>query len=167
VYEDSPAAKAGILPGDFVYRVNGENIEDSSDFLLRVANLPQNRAADFDIIRGGKRITLTVRIEKRGDEDQLGENSNKLWPGLSVVKINDYIQQQLDLPRRVGNLVIANVQEGSPAAIAGLKPGDIVMDVNGKRVPNAMSFYRSLNEDSTEVLFRIYREGNELIIGLV
>jgi len=91
-----------------------------------------------------------------------------LWPGFSAVKINDDIQRQLDLPKRMGELVIANVEEGSPAAVAGLRSGDIIMNINGTQVKNLMGFYRTLNDQQKkELVFRIFRQGSELIIGLV
>jgi serine protease Do len=168
VYKDSPADKAGILPGDFVYRINGEPVEDSTHFLFTVANLPFNKPATFDLMRVGKDVSLTVRIEKRKDDSELQNQAAKLWPGFSVVKINEDIQKQLDLPRRMGDLVIANVEEGSPAAVAGLRTGDIVLDINGTQVKNLMSFYRTLDDrQKKERVFRIYRQGTELIIGLV
>jgi len=168
VYKDSPADRAGILPGDFVYRINGEPVEDSSNFLFTVANLPFNRPATFDLIRGGRDVSLTVRIEKRKDDSELQNQAVKLWPGFSVVKVTEDIQKQLELPKRMGDLVIANVEQGSPAAVAGLRTGDVVMDINGAQVKNLMGFYRTLNErEKRELVFRIYRQGTELLIGLV
>ena len=168
VYKNSPADKAGILPGDFVYRINGEPVEDSSNFLFTVANLPFNKPATFDLIRGGKDMTLTVRIEKRKDDSELQNQGVKLWPGFSVVKVTEDIQKQLDLPKRMGDLVVANVEQGSPAAVAGLRTGDVVMDINGTQVKNLMSFYRNLNDkQKKEHMFHIYRQGAELIIGLI
>jgi len=168
VYQGSPADKAGILPGDFVYRINGEPVEDSTHFLFTVANLTFNKPATFDLIRGGKDLSITVRIEKRKDEKELQNQSKMLWPGFSAVKINDDIQRQLDLPKRMGELVIANVEEGSPAAVAGLRSGDIIMNINGTQVKNLMGFYRTLNDQQKkELVFRIFRQGSELIIGLV
>ena len=127
-----------------------------------------NKPATFDLIRDGRNVIVTVCIEKRKDESELQNQAGRLWPRFSVVRINVDIQRQLDMPRRMGDLVIANVEEGSSAAVAGLRTGDIVKGINGTHVRNLMGFYNALNDrQKKELVFRIYRQGTELIIGLV
>lgn len=168
VYRGSPADKAGMLPGDFIIRVNGEAVVDANNFLLMVANLPLNKAADFELMRYGKTLSVSVKIARRKEDKEIQEQARDLWPGLAVVKITEDIQRQLSLPKRLGNLVIANVDEGSPAAISGLKPGDVIIDIGGTETKSLIDFYRAVNDRKMkELLFRIYRQGNELIIGLV
>lgn len=127
-----------------------------------------NKPATFDLIRDGRNVIVTVRIEKRKDESELQNQAGRLWPGFSVVRINDDIQRQLNMSRRMGGLIIANVEEGSPAEVAGLRTGDIVKGINGTTVKNLTDFYNNLNNrQKKEIVFRIYRQGTELIIGLV
>jgi S1-C subfamily serine protease len=85
---------------------------------------------------------------------------------MSVLPLTEDIQNQLGLPKRSGDLVVAQVQKGSPADLAGLKPGDVITAVNGKKVDSLVEFYRAMNAGK-EPAFRIERQGRSLIIGLV
>jgi Do/DeqQ family serine protease len=166
VYRKSPADKGGVLPGDFITAINGQTIEDSTQLMFTVGNLPLEKNAGFDLIRGGERMSLTVTISRRIDEDELLKQSKHLWPGMSAAPLTADIQKQLNLSRRAGDLVIAKVDKDGPADVAGLRPGDILVSVNGKKVNDLLGFYKAVNAGG-EITFRIYRQGNELIIGLV
>jgi Do/DeqQ family serine protease len=168
VFQDSPADKAGILPGDFVTSIDGEQIRNTNHLLRVVGGLPPGRRVRFDLIRYSRPMTITVTIAAREDDQKIEARQRAVWPGLSVMRITDRIRDQLRLSRGVGDLVVSNVSDGSPAGIAGFRPGDIVRAVNNQDVRNVMDFYRALNETrGREVNFQIYREGTRITLGLV
>ena len=168
VFRGSPADKAGILPGDFITAINGEKLRDTADLTFTVASLPIGETARFELIRYGKAMSIEVKISARKDEDAIQKQRSRVWPGMSALQITDEIQKQLDLPKRMGELVIGTIAPEGPAALAGFQPGDVIQEINGEPVKSTIDFYRVLNDDkSREVVFRIYRQGNELIIGLI
>jgi serine protease Do len=168
VFKDSPADKAGILPGDFITQVNGEPLRDSSALLLRVGNLEPGSKTELSIIRYGQPLQLTVKVAARQTEQDLTASSAKLWPGFSVLPITEDIRSQLNLPKSSGRLVIGAVGQGGSADIAGLKSGDIVRKVNGQTVNSLLDFYKEFNSGkSREILFAVERQNTELVIGLV
>ena len=168
LFRGSPADKGGILPGDFITQINSETIEDAPALLIAVGNLPVGKNAQFDLIRYGKSMRVEVKISARTDEQAIREQRKNLWPGMAVVRITPEIQEQLNLPKRMGELVIGNISSEGPSALAGFRPGDVVKSINGKSVGNIMDFYRIINESETdELMFRIYRQGNELLMGLI
>ncbi len=167
IYRDSPADRGGLRPGDFITSIDGTTIRDLNHLLLIVGNLAPGRNVPFEVIRGGRPVTLSVRIAAREDEKALAEQAKRLWPGVSVVPVEEQIRAQLNLPRGAGDLIISNVAEGSPAAIAGFRPGDIVQSINGKAVKGIDDFYEAVNAAARgELVFNLYREGNRLILGL-
>jgi Do/DeqQ family serine protease len=168
VFKDSPADKAGVLPGDFITEVNGEGLRDTSELLLRIGNLEPGSRAQLNIIRYGQPLQLTVKINARETEQNLAARSDKLWPGFSVVPITDDIRSQLNLPKSSGKLAIGAVEQGGLADVAGLKSGDVVRKVNGKAVSTVLDFYKAFNSGtSKEIMLTLERQNTELVIGLV
>jgi serine protease Do len=168
VFRGSPADSAGILPGDYITHINGEALNDSASLMYAVANLKVGKIATFDIVRYGRKLQLQVKIAARSDEEKIQQQRRNLWPGISVVKITEEIQKQLDMSKRMGDLIIGNVASDGPAGVAGLRTGDVIKEVNGKSVKSVMDFYRTLNDnESNELVFRIYRQGTELLLGLI
>jgi Do/DeqQ family serine protease len=168
VYEGSPADKAGILPGDTITAVNGENITDPTQLLLVVGNLEPGTTADFTILQGHQQLARKVRIAERQDEKALADQADRLWPGLSVVQITPELRSRLDLPRTTGSVIIGAVVKGSPAYVAGLQVGDIVRKVNDRKVVSLADFYHAVSEpESRQLLLEISREGSEYRIGLI
>lgn len=167
VYRDSPADRAGILPGDIVIRVGDTAIGDSDDLLRAVTNLRPGDTTRFQLRRENNRRTVVVRTGVRPESgDEI--NPSDLWPGMSVVEVTDQIRENLDLSNRGGDLIIGQVANGSPAATAGLRSGDIIVRVNDENVETLRDFYRELNGvRGDEIMFRIRRNGTNLIIGLV
>jgi serine protease Do len=168
VFMSSPADKAGILPGDYVIRINGVKVEDSTSLVLTVGGLPVGKSARFDLIRYGEAMMVEVKISSRQDEAAIREQRKYLWPGMAVMKITPEIQKQLDLPKRMGDLVIGNIAPEGPTGLAGFRPGDVISSINGDSTETVMDFYRAMNNvDTHELVFRIYRKGSEMIIGLI
>ncbi|RKX79536.1 MAG: hypothetical protein DRP57_13645 [Spirochaetes bacterium] len=78
------------------------------------------------------------------------------------------IRKQLKLSAGAGDVIIGNVAQGSPAAITGFRPGDIVKKINGKDIKTLVDFYKALNNlKERKLLFNLVRENNSMIIGLV
>jgi S1-C subfamily serine protease len=167
LFKGSPADKAGIQPGDVITAVNGKAVESSNQLMRTVGGLAPRETVRFEIVREGKKMTLSARITAREEEKTIGDQAKKIWPGLYVAKLTDDLRKQLNLQAGSGSVVIANVVQGSPAEVAGLRQGDVIQQVSGKSVQNLADFYRYLNERGREVNFRILRQGVELSIGLV
>ena len=167
VFKKSPAAAAGVLPGDFVTSVNGTTVKDGSDLLKLVSNLEPGSKVEFGVLRNGLPLKLAAKITTRDDES-IASSSSSLWPGFALAPITEDIRAQLNLGAAAGNLVIINVEQGSPAQIAGLSQGDVVRKLNGNEVKTLADFYRAFNDTkSREVMLNITRQGTDLVIGLV
>jgi serine protease Do len=169
VFLDSPAYAAGIQPGDLIIRAGGEAIANSGALVRAVSNLVPGRSTEFQLIRFGEVKTIQVKAQTRKPESELsGNGAKKMWPGFSAVEMTERIRRDLNLPAEGGRLVIGNVTPGSPASSANLKTGDIIREVNGKKIASIMDFYRAINESGKkEFMLRIHRSGNDFLIGIV
>jgi Do/DeqQ family serine protease len=168
VYLDSPAFKAGILPGDFITRVNGNEITDITQLVLSIGNLKSGSKADIELIRYGRKMNLTLQVAERPEQNEEAGVARLLWPGLLPVKITDDIRTRLGLANTFGNIVLGGVEQGSPAQVAGMQTGDIVLSINNRPVNNLADFYKVLNDSGqNEAMFKLNRGNKEFSVGLV
>jgi len=167
VYKGSPAYKAGILPGDFVTSIGGQALRNADQLTQVVANLPAGKDTEVKLLRAGSPLTLNIRLAIREEEKELAAQSKTLWPGLFLGVLTDEVRKQLKLPDQVKGPLVTVVWETSPAAVAGLKQGDVVLKVNDAEVKTVYDFYAALNKAPKDVLLRLHRQENEVVIGLV
>ncbi len=176
VYRGQPSERAGLMPGDYITRVNGQDIANANKLTQVVGDLLADRPYDFELIRNGERVKLTIRLAMRPDEGSDSLSYKNLWPGLTVVHVNDQVRQQsgdTSIPRGVDGVMIGYVAAGntpddqSPAAVAGLRPYDVITQINGRDIRSVMDFYKAMNDRSRrDVTFKITRQGTDVTIGL-
>lgn len=160
VFLGSPAFKGGIRPGDFVIKLNGKAVKDVEQLVRDVGDLRSGTTAEFIVIRDGAQLTLMVNIEER-DQKIVGDSS-KLWPGFIPYTLDDEIREKLKLNKKQTGVVVTNIKNKTPAAIIGLKPGDIVVAVNDVSVHDVRSFYRELSKAKKELWFDVVRDEQTL-----
>lgn len=158
VYKGSPAEKGGVLAGDVILKVNGDEIKGLEQLQRIVGDLPVGKIASIDVLRGGKKVSLSVKIEVRKDSDALNDAS--FFPGIYVRSL-DYEDLNKDkLPKGVKGVIVLSVASKSPGSIVGLKPQDIITEVNEKPISSVLEFYAALNDaGAKKVSFTVNREG--------
>jgi serine protease Do len=167
LYKGSPADRAGLRPGDYVTALGSTAITDANQLTQVIGSMEAGTTSSMTVIRYGEQKTLRVTVGERDAKDKVAQGKN-LWPGMTVVNIDDQIRQEASIPRGVNGVVVGSlVNQDTPASIAGFRPGDVITAVNGKPVRNMMDFYQALNEGSgTNASFKIVRDGTEITVGL-
>jgi S1-C subfamily serine protease len=162
VFLDSPAAKAGIQPGDFITAVDGKETRSSRQLTRIVADLKAGEKHVFTVFRGNRSIDLTVTIAIRNNE--VAAENGKLWPGLLALPLSDKIRKDMQIDDKVEKgLVVVQVVDKSPASIIGIQRRDIVTAVNGEAVNDLNAFYRILREKADkELWFEVSRGDTNL-----
>ena len=173
VNPDSAAAKAGVKAGDVIVRYDGKEVQNSTSLRNMVAATAPGTEVKLGIIRSGKEETLTVRVGKLTQqmtaaatpEEQGGGVLGKL--GLSVQTLTPDLAKQFGAQGAEG-AVITDVQEGSPASLAGLQPGDLVVEADRQKVASADDLEQALSKakDKDTVLLLIKRKGASLFVVL-
>jgi serine protease Do len=169
VLEDGPAAKGGLQVGDVILSMNGQPIVMSADLPHLVGGLKDGAKAKLEIIRNGKRQNLDVTIGALPDEDQdvttsanggVERSSNRL--GVSVADLTAEQKKTLELK---GGVVIKEVQDG-PAAMIGLRPGDVISHLNNQAILSAKNFTEIAKElpKNRSVSMRVLRQGRASFI---
>ncbi len=162
IFLDSPGHKGGMQAGDFIIEVNGKTIKNQTELMREVGYLPAGKNASFKVIRNGKTVDLTVKIEER--TEKVTNDNSKLWPGFIASPLTDDVKKELNIENsKVKGVVVMNVLEKSPAAAMRIQNGDIITAVNDKKVSNIQEFYDALNINSKrEIWFDVYNDGHTL-----
>ena len=145
---DSPAARAGLRRGDVITAVDGKPIDDAGQFRNLIAGSAPGTTRKLTILRDGQAQTLDVPL---GDAPQrapatAGRPGVPERPGLSVTDLTPEVARTLGLPSGLQSAVVTDVVPGSPAAEAGLRPGDVIQEVNRKPVRSAQEFAREVEQ---------------------
>ena len=163
VEPDGPADRGGINPGDVIVRFDGEDIVDSGDLPHVVGSTAPGTKAKVEIYREGKRKTLNVvvgALDKDGPAVADKNNGNDRL-GLMVEELDDQERSQLRLR---GGILVADVAANSAAANAGLREGDIIVQLGYSRIDDLDEYLQVIEElpESTPIAIRFYRQGRAI-----
>jgi serine protease Do len=165
VMPGSPAEAGGLKSGDVIIEFGGQRTAEVPDLQRVVADAEPGKASRVTILRDGKRETLDIKIgEMPADEPVLASRGTERW-GLTVQPITPELARQFKLPANEGVLV-SEVEENSPAARAGIRSGDAIIEVNRRRVRDLRSFEDALGRAEQDVLLFIQREGRSQYVVL-
>jgi serine protease Do len=130
VVEQGPAEKAGIKRGDVIVSYDGKKVDESAALPALVAATPVGKTVPVEVLRDGKKTTVNVAIGKLNDTTAaLDTKQEKSEWGLALQNIRPDDRRQMNLTGKDGVLVTA-VMPASPAANAGVQPGDVILQVN-------------------------------------
>jgi len=166
VTPDSAAERAGLQPGDVILKYNGETIDGSGDLSAHVGMAKPGDTVELEVWRDGKTRSVTARlgadteVAAAGDAAAGGATHGKL--GLSVRSLTPEERQEAGVQ---GGVVVEDVAEG-PAEDAGLRPGDIVLSVNGKPVRSAEDLKKAATGQGKEIALLIQRGDARIFVPL-
>jgi serine protease Do len=162
VSEDSPAASAGIKVGDVIVEYQGNDVRDVGDFRNQVALTEPGSKARLTVLRDGKRRTLNVTIGSLDDDQTIaggpdGNTARQL--GLAVQTPTESMTERLGIEPGQG-VVISEVGRQSAAARAGLRPGNVILEVNRQPVDSAEAFHQAMENSPDNRAVLLVRAGN-------
>jgi serine protease Do len=161
----SPAAAAGLKPGDVILRIDGEPMVQAGALSARIAQAAPGDKVQLSLWRNQKAQDLTVTLGRAGDKadapaaaraDEAGEGT-RLGLALRPLNRDERAQAQID-----HGLVVQGVQ--GAAARAGLAQGDVVMAINGQPVDSVDELRRVLKAKPKSVALLVWRDGDRLFV---
>jgi serine protease Do len=161
VMKGSPADAAGLRAGDVVVELGGAPIKEVPDLQRRIAAVRPGQTMKLTVIRERKPVAVSVKIgEMPADEPVVAEAPWTDEWGLSVELLTGDAALRLDLPVSRG-LLVTDVQPGSPAEKAGLRRGDVILEVARRAADDPASLYRALGalKPGESVLIYVHRAG--------
>ena len=146
---DSPAAKAGIAPGDVITSLAGQPARDDRDLTRRVSNMPPGKTIELGLIHQNQEKTISVtlgelptpRVENRSSaekKDLVASRGDKPNIGLTLMPAD-----KLGLSAQ--GVVVTDLDPAGVAAESGLSAGDVILDVGGNGVKTPADFYNALS----------------------
>jgi len=162
VTDGSPAAQAGLQQGDVIIAFKGRKVTDVGEFRNRVALTPPGTRADLTVLRDGEKKSLKVVIGKLNKDLQVAQapeqDAEEL--GLVVQTLTPALARQFRIPVAKG-VVVTEVAPGSVAAMAGIRPGTVILQVNRKRVRTAAEFAKAIQQSKAKKrVLLLIRQGN-------
>jgi serine protease Do len=147
IVKGSPAEKAGLSRGDVILRFEDKEIENAHKLSQLAAVTPPGTMAKIDLLRNGKAETISLKVGTMPEEEQkvVSPEEKSDW-GMMVQELTPQLAQQLGLDPGTTGVVISNIKEGSPAAEAGLRPGDLITEVNRVAVKNLNDYQHALQK---------------------
>ena len=175
ISKGSPAEKAGMMRGDVILEFNGKEVRSVGSLRNMVSQSKVGTQVKLKILRGGKEYQLTVAIAELPKEvagsptEPSPENMQKnAFSGITVMDLTKEIARQLGLGANEKGVVVVKVEQGSGADDAGLKKGDVIQEIDKKKVAGLRDFNSitsSIEPGDTTLLF-INRGGRRFYITI-
>lgn len=160
---DGPADKAGLRKGDVIVAVKGQPVKETRHVIDTISGMAPGTKVDVEVVRDGKPKTLNVTLGERpgngeGNQDAEGEPAStpagKL--GLQIEDLTAQLRRTFGLKPDLEGVVVTDVTDLSPADDKGLRPGDVILQVNGEDVDSVASFRKALGTPKSGQLVRLY-----------
>src|SRR3984893_4895459 len=144
VMKDSPAEAAGMKAGDIIVDLGGTPIKEVTELQKRVAAVPPGRPVTMTVLRDRRPTKLTVKVgEQPGEETMVAAAPKGTGLGVTVEALTEEAAQTFGL-RSGSGVVVTEVAPGSVAEAAGIKEGDLILEVNRRRTATVEDFKKTV-----------------------
>ncbi|MGY8985690.1 MAG: Do family serine endopeptidase [Sphingomonadales bacterium] len=182
VVPGGPADKAGVIPYDIILSFDGEKIEESRELPRVVSNTTIGKKVAMRVLRNGQVIVLnivteelvaantngTTAVEEEGDKSPNPQSEEIL--GLSLTSLNKERREEFLIGEEIEGVFISNLSPQSEGARRGMRPGDVIVQVNQVDVSKISAIkdiiVMAREAGRSAALFRIYRRGQYTLIAL-
>ena len=167
----SPAGNGGVQTGDVIVKVNETKVVNGSTLQVAVSQMAPGTKIALGVIRDGNPQTLNLtvgqfhgnsEVASNDSSDEQGGSAKTGKLGLAVSNLTADARQQLNAPDQIKGVVVESVRPASPADEAGIRPGDVILEVNRKPATSASEFANAVHQDTggKDLLLLVWSKGN-------
>jgi len=167
VTSGTPASKAGLKSGDVITELNGKSIRDSKQLRLQIARMEPGTEVALKALRDGKEKSFEVTLKELPQKASLARSGQRdagrseALQGVGVQDLDADARRQMKVPENVTGAVITEVAPGSAAERAGLRAGDVIVEINREPVSSAEDAVNlTTNPKDPVTLLRVWRDGS-------
>jgi serine protease Do len=167
VSKDGPADKAGVKVGDVIVEFDGSPVKDSGDLPIIVARTLVDKKVRMKVLRDRKEIFLNVAVGELKEEEIVASVPEKGELGMTVQRLTPQMAESLGLEKAEG-VVVTAVEQGGVADEAGIRRGDVIMEVDRKAIKSLDEYKKAVAavRKGRGVLFLVRRGESTLFLAL-
>ncbi len=170
VFENDPAAVAGIRPGDVIVRIDGAIVDSPNKLSRLIGTLTPGAQAKIDVIRDLKHVTLTILLTERRDAAAVPTAPHaraEVKLGVEVQELTPSLAEKFKL-RETKGVMIVRVESNSLAHAEGLREGDLIKEVNRTETATLADYSAAISRSrrGDTILLRVLRETRAFYVVL-
>lgn len=169
VVNGSPAARGGLRLSDLVISIEGQAVEDPNTFDYRFATRPLGGAAQVEVLRAGKQVSLRIPLETAPDtnRDEVVLRGSSPFQGAKIANISPALADELRIDSSAEGVAIVDVPDNAVARRLGFQKGDVIVNVNGQKIAKTSELDQLTRNSSSRVWrITIQRGGQQLSVVL-
>ena len=167
VARDGAAEDAGAWNGDVIVEFNGEKVDSSKKLRFLVAEADPGDEIELKVKRRGKMKSIEVRLDEFPDEAGLASglgvresDDDGVLDGVTVDDLDRQSRRTLNLPSSIDGALVVDVEQGSASEDAGIRVGDVILELNRRPVSSASDAVELSEEiDGGRVMVTVWRNG--------
>ena len=153
VFEDTPADKAGLEPGDIIIAVDGNETTSAAQLRSQIGVKKIGESIQISVIREGKKKKYSVKVGEPVDEVAATGGIHPLFQGVTFEDSSE-------------GILVADLATNSQLAYSGVRPGDLIYSVNRKKVKKVADIAKVMDKDDSQILLRMVRNGRSFFVVL-
>lgn len=176
VQRGSPAEKAGLERGDVIVSIAGQKVKNSQDVVFSVRNKLSGDKVAFEIFRNGNKKTFDIILgdivgSKASEKMSKPLSSEKNEPqkgtnmGITAVESSEELRERYKIKEKQG-LIIVDIRNGTVGKQLGLRPGDVILEVNSKKMSSISDWNKEMSNKEKAPALLISRNGQTLFISI-
>jgi serine protease Do len=146
VIKGAPADNVGLRSGDLITEINRKKIKDTHDLLLTIASFHVGDSIEVKVLRDGQEKTVNIAVTESNDRSEIASSSGSADNfGMTVQNIKPGIAKRYGV-EGTGGVIVVNVNEGSQADLKGIRPQDIILQVNKVKISSVEDYMQKMSK---------------------